>query len=174
MRRIRYRVVMSLDGYIAGPNGEADWIPMDPDVDFDAIFRQFDTALIGRKTFDAMVRARNTSLPGMKIFVFSTTLRPGGYPGIEIVSEGQAETVAFLRSQPGKDIWLFGGGGLFQSLLNAGLVDTVEVAIVPVLLGGGIPLLPALARRTRLKLTSQKLCKTGILSLEYAIEPSPA
>jgi dihydrofolate reductase len=71
MRRVRYSVVMSLDGYIAGPKGEADWITPDPDVDFTAIFSQFDTILVGRRTFDTMVAARRVSVPGMKTMVFS-------------------------------------------------------------------------------------------------------
>src|SRR5215213_8746648 len=54
MRRVRYVVVMSLDGYIAGPNGEADWIIMDPDIDFHGLFDQFDTFLLGRRTFEGM------------------------------------------------------------------------------------------------------------------------
>ena len=53
MRRIVYSVAMSLDGYIAGPKGESDWIVMDPDIDFKEIFNRFDTLLIGRKTFEA-------------------------------------------------------------------------------------------------------------------------
>ena len=78
--------------------------------------------------------------------------------------------MAALRTEPGKDIWLFGGGSLFRSLLDAGLVDTVEVAIMPVMLGEGIALLPSPARQTKLKLTGHKVYKTGIVSLEYAVQ----
>jgi dihydrofolate reductase len=171
MKRIRYQVAMSLDGYIAGPKGEADWIIMDPEIDFGALFEQFDTFLLGRRTFEAMGRAGQGGSPGVKTFVFSRTLRQQDYPGVTIVAEGVEETVAALRAEPGKDIWLFGGGSLFGSLLDAGLVDTVEVAIMPVLLGEGIPLLPPPARQTRLKLTGQRVySKTGIVLLEYSVE----
>jgi dihydrofolate reductase len=107
----------------------------------------------------------------VKTFVFSRTLRQQDYPRVTIVAEGMEETVTALRAEPGKDIWLFGGGSLFRSLLDAGLVDTVEVAIMPVLLGEGIPLLPPPAKHTKLKLTGQKLySKTGIVLLEYSVE----
>src|SRR5215469_11118810 len=140
MRRIRYAVATSLDGYIAGPKGEADWIIMDPDIDFRALYDQFDTALIGRRTFEGMARGKKKpgAMPGMKTFVFSHTLRQRDYPKVTIVSEDAEETVTALRAESGKDIWLFGGGLLFRSLLVAGLVDTVEIAVMPVLLGGGI------------------------------------
>lgn len=75
-----------------------------------------------------------------------------------------------MKQKSGKDIWLMGGGSLSSSFLESGMVDTVEVAVIPVLLGAGIPLLPSLARRAALKLTSNKVYKkTGIVSLEYAV-----
>lgn len=169
MRRVRYAVVASLDGYIAGPKGEADWIIMNPEIDFRALFEQFDTFLIGRRTFEMMVRADRGETPGMKTFVFSRTLQQQDYPGVTIVAEKSEETVAALRAGPGKDIWLFGGGSLFRSLLESGLVDTVEVGIISVLLGGGIPLLAPPARQQKLHLTGHKVYQTGIVSLEYAI-----
>ena len=170
MRRVRYSVAVSLDGYIAGPKGEADWIIMDPEIDFKAIFEQFDTFLLGRRTFEAMGPGSQRGTRGMKTVVFSRTLRQQDYPGVTIVAEGVEETVAALRAESGKDIWLFGGGSLFRSLLDAGLVDTVEVAIMPVLLGEGIPLLAPPAGQKKLHLTGHKIYPTGIVSLEYAVQ----
>jgi dihydrofolate reductase len=162
---------MSLDGFIAGPNGEADWIIMDPEIDFNAMYNQFDTILMGRRTFELVKRAgRGGSMPGMQVFVCSRTLRPEDHPGVTIVDNPE-DLMAELRSKPGKDVWLFGGGSLFRSLAELGLVDTVEVAVIPVLLGEGVPLLPAPAKRVTLKLTGHRLyAKTGIMSLEYAVQ----
>jgi len=169
-RRVRYQVAMSLDGYIAGPNGEYDWIVMDDDIDFKALFAQFDTFLIGRKTFEAMGGAPSRS-KGTKTFVFSTTLKADKHPRVTIVADRVAETVNALRAEKGKDIWLFGGGSLFRSLLAAGVVDTVEVAVMPVLLGAGTPLLPSPASAATLTLTGHKLYpKSGIMLLEYAVQ----
>src|SRR6266851_594644 len=164
MRRVRYVVATSLDGYIAGPNGEADWIIMDPDIDFGEIFSEFDTVFMGRRTFEGMASSGNGLMPGMETFVFSRTLHQRDHPKVTVVAEKPEETLATLRAKPGKDIWLFGGGSLFRSLAEAKLVDSVEVAVIPILLGGGIPLLPSPTKRIKLTLKAQKVYKTGIVS----------
>ena len=171
MRKVRYGGAISLDGFIAGPEDEADWIVTDPELDFAAMFAQFDTLLVGRRTFERMAAAGRVTVPGLRTIVFSTSLRQSDHAGVIIVSKGAGEFVADLRAQPGKDIALFGGGSLFRSLLDAGQVDTVEVSLVPVLLGAGIPLLPPPYGAVPLRLTKHKvLAATGTVSLEYEIE----
>jgi dihydrofolate reductase len=171
VRRLRYQVATSLDGYIAGPHGEFDWIVMDPDIDFAALFAQFDAAVMGRKTFlTTLQQGGSGAMPGLDVVVFSRTLRPADYPAVSIVSSDPAEHVRSLKARPGRDIWLFGGGELFRTLLEAGLVDTVEPAVIPVLLGAGIPMLPSPASKTKLSLSGHRVYpKSGIVLLEYAV-----
>jgi dihydrofolate reductase len=164
---------MSLDGFIAGPNGEFDWIVMDPTFDFAALFGEFDTLLMGRRTFDLVRQSSAKTMAGMQTVVFSRTLSPSNYPGVTI-SANLAETVSALKAKPGKDIWLFGGGELFRSLLDAKLVDTIEVAVMPILLSQGIPLLPAGARSPSLRLSESKTLPSGIVMLTYALHDGTA
>src|SRR5690349_7141421 len=164
-RRVRYGVAMSLDGYIAGPKGEADWIVIDPEINFRAVYSEFDTMLMGRRTFEAMKNAGGGgSTPGMQVYVCSHTLRQEDHPDVTITAEPHV-VITELQTKPGKDLWLFGGGSLFRSLLEAQSVDGVEVAVIPVLLGAGIPLLPSPAKQVKLKLTGHKIySKTGTVS----------
>jgi dihydrofolate reductase len=78
-----------------------------------------------------------------------------------------AEAVAGIKAQQGKDIWLYGGGVLFRNLLDAGLVDTVELAVIPVMIGSGIPVVPA-GRRWPLHLEESKSLPSGIVMLTYS------
>ncbi len=174
MRRLRYGVAVSLDGFIAGPDGEYDWIVHDPAIDFAAMFAQYDTLLMGRKTYEvASEKGKSWDSFGQRWIVVSTTLKPEEHPNVTIISGGVTEAVAALKAQPGKDIWLFGGGVLFRSMLDAGLVDTVEVGLIPVMLGSGIPLLPE-GRRRSLHLEESKTLPSGILMLSYSVAPEPA
>ena len=143
MRKLRYAVAMSLDGYIAGPNGEYDWIDADPEVDF---------TRFGRSLTRCSWADEPSNLPSEHVVRTLSPRLPESLPSfsrglsnrkstrnVTVLPELNADWVRDLKAQSGKDIWLFGGGSLFRSFFDAGLVDGVEVAVVPVLLGAGIP-----------------------------------
>jgi dihydrofolate reductase len=162
---------MSLDGYISGPRGEIDWIVADPAMEFGAVFAQFDTFLMGRRTFELTLQPGSPPFPpGSKVFVASRTLRPADHPTVTVLREVSAASLGRVRAVAGRDVWLFGGGELFGSLLGQSLVDAVEVAIMPVLLGGGVPMAVHPAKSTRLRLTAHRIYDSGIVTLEYAVE----
>jgi dihydrofolate reductase len=124
---------MSLDGYIADANGGFDWIVMDPDIDFAAMMARYDTLLMGRRTYEVTQAVGGGGggdrMPGVTTVVVSRTLKQRDHPDVRIVSENWEDAVRELREKPGKDIWLFGGGELFRSLLGDGLVDGVDVHV---------------------------------------------
>ena len=174
MRKIRYAVVTSLDGHIAGPNREYDWIGTDPEVDFAAFWSQFDMLLMGRRTYDLAVQTRGKAafkaFTGVTSIVFSRTLKQQEHSHVTVVPELNADWVRNLKAQSGKDIWLFGGSSLFCSFLDSGLVDGVEVAVLPMLLGAGIPLLPPPYSPTQLRLIRHHLYRSGRMSLAYEVQ----
>jgi dihydrofolate reductase len=171
MRLMRYSVAASLDGYIADVNGGFDWIPHDPTVDFAALFDPIDTVLMGRRTFEVMQSQSEPAWkPGTRVYVVSRTLAPDAAPDVTIVRENPVELASSLRHETGSgEIWLFGGGQLFAELLAGRQVDAVEVAVVPVLLGGGIPLLASGVDRTALTLTRSHVYPSGIVMLYYSV-----
>jgi dihydrofolate reductase len=175
MRRVLYRVAATIDGYIAGPRGELDWIVRDPAVDLAKVYESVDTVLLGRRTYELTRQPGAPPWPpDWQIFVFSRTLRPEEHPGVTIVSADAGTRVAALRAAAGREIWLFGGGSLLRSLLAAKQVDIVEVVVMPVLLGGGIPILEIGAPQTRLALEDVERYPSGLLRLRYRVPDAAA
>jgi dihydrofolate reductase len=170
LRRVRYRVAASLDGYIAGPNGEIDWIVHDPTLSFASVYADVDAVLLGRRTFELTQQPGAPPWPaGWEIYVFSRTLRPESHSNVKIIRDDAGGAVGAMRSRRGKDIWLFGGGDLFASLLAARVVDEVEIAVMPVLLGSGIPLLAHSASTAQLRLKACQPSVAGVVTLRYDV-----
>ena len=166
MPQLRYSVAMSLDGYIAGPNGEFDWITIDPDIDFAAMYAGFGALLMGRRSFEVFTSTGGAEGGPMPTFVYSRTLPEGTRDGATFVKDAVPH-VRTLKTGPGeKPLWLWGGADFFRSMAAANLVDGVDVAVIPVVLGGGIPLMPAPGPRLPLRLNHKVYQKTGTLSLE--------
>ncbi|MFJ2007192.1 dihydrofolate reductase family protein [Streptomyces chartreusis] len=159
MRKLVYYVAATLDSYIAGPNGEYDFLLFEGE-GRDAILaeypetmptparaafgltdtpnRHFDTVIMGRGTYEPGLRAGMTSpYAHLEQYVVSTTLQTTD-PGINVVQEDPADTVRKLKSHPGKDIWLAGGGKLASALLPE--IDQLVIKRNPLVIGSGIPL----------------------------------
>jgi len=160
---------VSADGYIAGPNGEHDWITMDPWIDFIAQCGQFDTAIMGRATYaKAIAMHGDASLPGLKTVVFSRILSPGSAGGVTIVREDARQVVFEMKNMSGRDIWLFGGGVLAGQLLEAGLIDSIDIAIMPVVLGNGVKLFETALPTKFLVADHVVLENSGVVVMRYA------
>ncbi|OAQ60551.1 riboflavin biosynthesis protein RibD domain-containing protein [Pochonia chlamydosporia 170] len=178
MRRVRYNAAISLDGFIASPDGSTDWIVEDTSIDFDALYAQFDIYIMGRKTYEVVTSHGDFNPLGSKakenVIVVSREMKQEEYPNITILQNGFIDTIRRLKSQDGKDIWFMGGGQLAAPLLEAGLIDTFEMAIMPAVLGKGIKMIAESDKTDKagysLDLTGlEKLDKSGIVILKYAV-----
>lgn len=170
MRRVTHYAAMSLDARIAGPKGEVDWLFMDQDYGLNEFFAGIDAVLIGRKTYEFMLSQELRAYRGVANYVFSSRMKPDEYPDVTVVGEDAAGFVKNLRNQPGRGIWLVGGGELFAALLDGGQVDELILAVHPILLARGIPLLPERGVSVGLKLDGVKSYDTGLVLMKYMIE----
>lgn len=172
---VRVSLAASLDGYIADKNGGVDWLnPFFSDqMDFMGFMKTIGAAVMGRKTFDIAASGTLGPMPPTSYPTFVPTHRPMPNPpkGYEPFGGTPGELAERLRAQlakSGKDIWLMGGGEMIDAFLAAGLVDRVELRIIPVLLGDGVPLFPQHARgQEPWKLTKHHAFKNGVVEVCY-------
>lgn len=171
MRKVVLGLAVSLDGFIEGPNGEYDWCVPDPEYDFGAFFGRIDTIFVGRKTYEmsAGMEGGAEGFPTYKEYVFSTTLEKVT-DGKTLVNVDIKAHVDQIKKEKGKDIWLFGGAGLTESMIKLELVDELSLGIYPVLLGGGKPLFRNIERHVKLRMLNSRSYPSGMVSLDYAFE----
>lgn len=173
MRKIILNIALSLDGYIAGPKGEFDWLFTDQDYGLKEFFARVDATLIGRKTYDLMMKLGGAH-PGMRNYVFSRKRTRAKEKNTVFISEDPAAFVKKLKSEKGKDIWLVGGGELAHSFFEADLVDEMILSIHPILLGRGILLFHEADRRCDFSLLRCDSFSSGLVQLHYGrSKPSP-
>src|SRR5215813_4425107 len=169
MRKVIYGVGISLDGYIARPDGAVDFLFMPKDYSMAAFFRRIDVAVMGRKTYEVGMKlgGGKVSSPGMTCYVFSQTLPSDAPGGVTVVRETPKAFMAALQKKKGKDIWLMGGGELTRAFLKEDLVDEIYLGILPTLIGEGIPAFPASFPQREFALVENKSFSKGLASLRY-------
>ncbi len=188
MRKVKYLVASTLDGFIARLDGSVDWLFIDgTDYGMDEFFKLIDAVLLGRKTYEFALRHSSkpkrkdkskkvegdtSSDSGMKNYVFSSAMKNPLDNGVKIVSENAGEFVRNLKSEAGKDIWLMGGGELARSLLAENVVDEICLNVHPILLGTGLPLFPKTGKQIDLELTECKSHKNGCVQITYRVKQS--
>ncbi len=172
MRKVKYFVANSLDGFISRQDGSVDWLFMDQDYGMGEFFKSVDVAVMGRKTYGKALELSpgKALFPGMENYVFSRTKPEAAQGPVQFVSEDVRSWVESMREKPGKDIWLVGGGELARQFLQHRLINEIGLAIHPRLLGEGIPLFPQPYPETELELLHCKQYLTGLLQVFYKVK----
>ncbi|MEQ1711361.1 MAG: dihydrofolate reductase family protein [Hyphomicrobium sp.] len=172
MNRVRLYVATSLDGFIADREGSVDWLEAhDPrKYGYDAFFAEIGAIIMGRRTYE-FVRAMGDEWPysGPRTFVLSSRTLVGVPDGVLPTSRGMAGALEAARKATTKDIWVVGGALAMQAALDGGYVDVIEVFIVPVLLGRGLPLIADLGQRQDLSFEGIETFQDGVVKLSYTI-----
>lgn len=187
MKRIIVCMHTSLDGFVAGLNGEMDWIHVD-DAMFDlvaTITNQADTALYGRVTYQMMQsywptagKQPNASKHDIEHsmwynnaakIVLSTTIGKTAEEHTTVIYDNLTDNIYSIKQQDGKNIVVFGSPTAFHSLLHQGLIDEIWLFVNPVILGRGIPLFKGIPEKIALKLVENTAFSGGVMALHYEI-----
>ncbi len=174
-RKIIVSIATSADGYIARKDGGVEWLDRPRprgNYGMGAFIESIDTILWGRKTYDIarkMGAADGGLGPKIRNYVFSRRLRKARVPNVSFVAEPIWKFAGRLREEPGKDIWMMGGGGVIASFLDADEIDEFVIHVVPIFIGAGIPLIAPRHRSIRLRLLSVRSFPDGIVRLHYAV-----
>jgi len=171
-RKIIAYLATSADGYIARQDGSVDWLDRPRprgSYGMPAFFRSVDTILWGRKTYDQSLTRGGPDPFGWKMKNYVFTHHPPKTPvaGVEFVTKGVSAFCKRLRAQPGKNIWMMGGGGVIASFLDAGEIDEFSIHVIPVMIGEGIPLVAPGRRNVALQLLSTRRYSDGVVHLHY-------
>ncbi len=174
-RKIIVHIATSADGYIARADGDLDWLTSRPAPEgfygMGAFMRSIDTKLLGRKTYEASLRLGAKFGEDSRTIVFSRGAPPADIPaGVEFVNGPIGLVVRQLREQPGRDIWLMGGGELIASFLDEHAVDEFVISVAPVFIGDGIPLIARRHRHVLLDLRRVERFEDGVVQLHYRLE----
>lgn len=167
MRNVVLGLGISLDGYIARSDGSVDFLFMPKDYSMAPFFQTIDTAIMGRKTYEVSLAMGGNGGDSMDTYVFSRSLPAGKRKGITFLNSSPQALVADLRSRPGKDIWLMGGGELGRDFLKADLVDELYLGLVPTLIGEGISLFPPGFPQRNFELIENESFSEGLVVLRY-------
>jgi dihydrofolate reductase len=186
MRNLIFFMHTSLDGFVAGPNGEMNWISVSDEL-FDYVATMTDnadTALYGRVTYEMMQsywptaaeqpnaskhdKEHSAWYSKVAKIVLSKTISEEGLDNTTVISEGLADHINKIKNQEGKDILIFGSPRASHSLLAQGLIDEFWLFVNPILLGEGIPLFKDVPEMTKLKLIETKTFSSGVIALHYA------
>ena len=178
MRKIIVSIAVSADGFIARKDGSVDWLNRPrPKGNYGLaeFWKSIDTIVMGRKTYDMAMKfvKEGKATPGMfqgiKHYVFSRKPRKTAVEGFEFVKQPIKQFAGALRKQKGKNIFMLGGAGIIGSFLDEGEIDEFILAVIPVFIGEGIPLVAPRHRTVPLKLVSTKKFSDGVVKLHYAV-----
>jgi dihydrofolate reductase len=174
-RNVIVHIAASADGYIAGPDGDLEWLTSRPAPDgfygMNKFMKSIDTTVLGRKTYEVSLGLGAKFDARSRTIVFSHQAPPADAPsGVEFVNGAIGPFVSRLREQPGKDIWLMGGGDLIASFLDEQAIDEFVISVVPVFIGDGIPLIARRHRHVPLHLQSVERFEDGLVQLHYSVQ----
>lgn len=166
MRKIILNLAVSLDGFIEGPSGEYDWCFVDEDYGMTEFLGRIDILLMGRKSYQTLKDSGEDPFATKHKIIVSKTIKSLA-DNETVISDDLNATIEQLKISQGKDIWLYGGAQLTEALLLANLVDEMQLAVHPLLLGGGTRLFRDLPERIKLDLVHTKSYKSGLVQLFY-------
>ncbi|MGD8782600.1 MAG: dihydrofolate reductase family protein [Ignavibacteria bacterium] len=168
MKKIILNIAVSLDGYIAGPNREIDWLFTDQDYGFTEFYNSVDKIIMGRKSYDKCLEFDEWYYKGKDCYVITSSKSYTDNDKVKFVNTDLESFVNKVKNESVKDIWLLGGGMLISSFLDLDLIDEMILSIHPVLLGKGIPLVQNLRTPKNFITKSVKTFETGLVQIAYS------